>query len=161
VATPDDPRERFLDRSKNLRTLAGFRPPGAPPGGVETAYYEFSEAAISLMLDALAKYLVAAEQDRQSAKDDRASAAEDRKSAEKDRQADRVAAEADKRKQDSDRAAMNRFTRAIMIAAIVSAVATAWGAFKTPAPIIPSVPIVYTAAPDLRWSFGSAPSVAK
>ena len=44
---------------------------------------------------------------------------------------------------------MNRFTRAIMVAAIVSAIATAWGAIKPVAPIVIPAPIVYTAVPAL------------
>jgi hypothetical protein len=97
-----------------------------------------------------------------------AESAKARTSAEADRQADRDAAKEDKRKQDSDRATMNKFTKAIMVAAIVSATATGLsavamfvGIVRTPAPIVMSAPIVYTATPDLRWSSCSAPSVTK
>jgi hypothetical protein len=52
---------------------------------------------------------------------------------------------------------MNRFTKAIMVAAIVSAVAMGlsaiamiWGAAKTSTPIRIPEPIVYVAVPDLH-----------
>lgn len=108
---------------------------------------DFAAASVGVMFAGLDEYLRAAEKDRESAEHDRASAAEGRKSAEKDRQADRVAAEADKRRQDSDRAAMNRFTRAIMIAAIASAFGTLYGAFHTSKPTVIPAPVVNVAAP--------------
>jgi hypothetical protein len=140
---------RFQSAEAKLHLLVAQRQRGTDVREIEVAYYDFNAAAVGLMMDGLRQWLAAAAQDRESAERDRASALQDRESAKADRQADRIAAKEDKSKQDSDRAAMNGFTKAIMFAAIVSAVATGlsaialiWGIAKEPKPIVIPAPIV-------------------
>jgi hypothetical protein len=110
---------------------------------------EFIAAIADYLLDGLDRYLDAAAKDRESADRDRLSAAEDRKAVREGREADRVVAQAALAKEEKDRTAMNSFTRAIMTAAIVSAVATGLsatvmivGIFKTPTPLVIPAPVV-------------------
>jgi cell division protein FtsL len=95
-----------------------------------TAALGFMHAIGDLAVTGLDMYLTAASKDRASAERDRASAERDRASAER------------------DRAMMNRFTMAIMVAAIVSAVATGWGAFRRPTPIVIPTPVVNITGPS-------------
>jgi hypothetical protein len=88
-----------------------------------TAALGFMHAIGDLAVTGLDMYLAAASKDRASAERDRASA-------------------------ERDRAMMNRFTMAIMVAAIVSAVATGWGAFRRPTPIVIPTPVVNITGPS-------------
>ena len=76
-------------------------------------------------MDALDRYIATAEKDRESSK------------------ADRI-------QQEKDRQTMNRLTMAIMVAALVSAGATAWGALHQQKPInivVPAPTVNITAPP--------------
>lgn len=117
------------------------------------ARHQFDVATVDLVVTGLEAWLAAGAKDRESAKNDRQSAKADREAEELKRDADRDAAKADRERQDRDRAAMNGFTKAIMVAAIASAFATGLsaiamivGIFKAPERIVIPAPIVAPAA---------------
>jgi hypothetical protein len=89
---------------------------------LDAKYLDLTSAAIGLMINGLQHWLDAAAKDRASAEEDRKSAADDRK------------------QQERDRASMDRSTKAIMVAAVVSAISTGWSAFRPSKPIAISAP---------------------
>jgi hypothetical protein len=152
-ASLDAAFDRYQEVATEFRKWSDKHTPGSDNRALDAKHLDLTAAAMGLMTSGLHHWLEAAAKDRASAEEDRKAAREAREAARKTADAELIKQERDRDQQRDDRAAMNRFTKAIMFAAIVSAVATGLsaiamivGVFRTPTPLVIPAPIVAPAA---------------